>query len=463
MNKMTPKDQESSCSLIKEVIQACADCDVCRFLMDESCLFFPELYRLFDREKENSDPPTEKELHQLLDMCTLCDLCPCSNIRTEIINAKIARVREKGMHIGVRLLADVQKVCRLGSSIPKLANTAIQLPGVSSFVKRVARIAEERALPKFPKQDFFSWARSKGLTSNSAQTPKAAYFAGCTAAYLFPEVARAAVAVLEDNGIAVYVPSQQCCGMPTLVEGEENITRSRAQENLQTLLDAAESGCDLVCSCPTCGFFLKVLLKEGAFFSEAYQEAPIRSGSRELGGSDLNLGHSSHFSFQKSIYWNMLKDKPYFAGIDPLARIKVSEKVSDLGYYLERLHAQGLLNMDFGRIQERMAYFAPCHQREQNIGSPYENLLGLIPGLELKKVGGAMDCCGMGGSLGFKATFHQASTRLAEPLIRKIQTASPEALVTDCLSCRLQIRHLLPTLPVFHPLQVLEQAYKNQS
>ena len=34
----------------RQVLDACADCDVCRFLMDTSCLFFPELYRLYDRE-----------------------------------------------------------------------------------------------------------------------------------------------------------------------------------------------------------------------------------------------------------------------------------------------------------------------------------------------------------------------------------------------------------------------------
>ena len=33
---------------IRSVVDACADCDVCRFLMDTPCLFSPELYRLYD-------------------------------------------------------------------------------------------------------------------------------------------------------------------------------------------------------------------------------------------------------------------------------------------------------------------------------------------------------------------------------------------------------------------------------
>ena len=67
-----------------------------------------------------------------------------------------------------------------------------------------------------------------------------------------------------------------------------------------------------------------------------------------------------------------------------------------------------------------MVYFAPCHQREQGIGSPYEKLLALIPGLNIEPVGGAMDCCGMGGSLGLKKGFHEASVNLGKPLMKKM-------------------------------------------
>ena len=55
-----------------------------------------------------------------------------------------------------------------------------------------------------------------------------------------------------------------------------------------------------------------------------------------------------------------------------------------------------------------------------------------------------MDCCGMGGSLGFKEGFHGASVSLGGPLMKKIRVVEPETVVTDCLSCRLQFQHLLP-------------------
>jgi glycerol-3-phosphate dehydrogenase subunit C len=38
---------------IRKVVDDCADCDVCRYLMDVDCQFFPELYRLWDKEHDD--------------------------------------------------------------------------------------------------------------------------------------------------------------------------------------------------------------------------------------------------------------------------------------------------------------------------------------------------------------------------------------------------------------------------
>jgi glycerol-3-phosphate dehydrogenase subunit C len=65
----------------RDVLAACADCDVCRFVMDSSCLFFPELYRLYDRELEGGEKVTSEELRNLVDLCNFCGQCTCPNIR----------------------------------------------------------------------------------------------------------------------------------------------------------------------------------------------------------------------------------------------------------------------------------------------------------------------------------------------------------------------------------------------
>jgi glycerol-3-phosphate dehydrogenase subunit C len=105
-----------------------------------------------------------------------------------------------------------------------------------------------------------------------------------------------------------------------------------------------------------------------------------------------------------------------------------------------------------------MVYFAPCHLREQKMGRPYLDLLKLIPNLDIEQVGSDYDCCGMGGVFGYKEHFHQKSLDLGEPLMEKIRARNPQAIVTDCMSCRLQFNHCLP-YPVYHPVEVLARAY----
>ena len=96
----------------REVLDACADCDVCRFLMDTSCLFFPELYRLYDREMEGRKKITSEELRRLVDLCNFCGQCTCPNIRAGIIEAKTQFVERDGLKFGVRFIEDVERVAK---------------------------------------------------------------------------------------------------------------------------------------------------------------------------------------------------------------------------------------------------------------------------------------------------------------------------------------------------------------
>jgi glycerol-3-phosphate dehydrogenase subunit C len=158
------------------------------------------------------------------------------------------------------------------------------------------------------------------------------------------------------------------------------------------------------------------------------------------------------------MYKDILKDDGYFASFDPLARIEVAEQLADAGEFLRRLHAEGLFDTSFNAIAEHMVYFAPCHQRQQKIDSPYLELLTLVPDLQLEVLTG-MDCCGMGGNFGFKKDFHEKSLAIGQPLMMKIRDKAPQAIITDCMSCKLQFGHTLH-YPVFHPMEILARAYQ---
>ena len=121
------------------------------------------------------------------------------------------------------------------------------------------------------------------LVRTDEQGRKVAYFVGCTARYMFPDVAKATVEVLERSGLSVYVPEQKCCGMPTYLEGDKPFTLDLVAANLPVLQKCVEDGYDIVTACPTCSFMFKSVLARDAQFSPAYRDR-IRALAAELGG-----------------------------------------------------------------------------------------------------------------------------------------------------------------------------------
>ena len=211
---------------IREVVDACADCDVCRHLMDSSCLLFPELYRLIDKEMDRGETITSDELRNLVDQCNFCALCPCPNIRADIIKAKTQFIDRDGLTYSIRAIENVERIGKLCGAYPRVTNTILQSRLTGGLFKQAVRIHSERSIPSFPDENFTAWANNQKLNSNSEKKHKRklAYFAGCTGRYLFPDVPKAVVDVFQNNGIEIYYLEQQCCGMPTLLEGDRQLT-----------------------------------------------------------------------------------------------------------------------------------------------------------------------------------------------------------------------------------------------
>jgi len=451
----------------RKVVDECADCDVCRFLMESDCLMFPELYRLYDREIESGKTITSEELRHLVDLCNFCALCPCPPVRANLIEAKTSFIDRDGLKFGVRTLEDVERVAKLCGVFPQLANMLLRGKTTGDLVKKAAGIHHERQIPIFPAQSFPQWAKSQSLNTGPKknQRRKVAYFAGCTANYLFPEVPRAAVEVFQYNGIDVIYPDQKCCGMPAMLEGDRQLTLEFVKHNMDSLAETVAAGYDLVCSCPTCGFMLRNVLKEGAYYSAEYQSSVGADGEYlkiPTANSSANPGGEKFDLLKKSIFQDILKDEGYFSSVDPMQRIMVAENTYDLGEYLIDLHRSGELKTTFGEVSGRMIYYPPCHLREQSIGRPYQELLNLLPGVNLEPVDGSLYCCGMAGIMGFKRDFHETSIQLGSRLMEKIKGLNPQWLVTDCLSCRLQFNQLLP-YKVQHPVEILNEAYSNST
>ncbi|NTW37243.1 MAG: hypothetical protein HGB17_14190 [Syntrophobacteraceae bacterium] len=185
--------------MARKVLDACADCDTCRYLMEDTpCLVFPELYRLYDKEAKQRGSIAPQELRKLVELCNFCALCPCPDIRADLMKAKHAFVHREGLQPAIRLLEDVERVARICGAYPRLANRLLRSRVTSGFLKRLAGIHEARKVPPFPDESFPQWARARGLDIlKSGSRKKIAFFAGCTGQYLFPAAPRAVVDVCE--------------------------------------------------------------------------------------------------------------------------------------------------------------------------------------------------------------------------------------------------------------------------
>jgi glycerol-3-phosphate dehydrogenase subunit C len=453
----------------------CAGCDHCRDLMaDTSCTFFAELYRLMDREKATGAAATPEEERSLAALCTLCGICPCPPIRAGIREAKALITVEDGLPVRIRWLQDVARVGRLASAAPKVINFMARSEYLARVVKQVAGIHPARTLPTVPPRPFDHWAKEHYLDRVPETTGrKVAYFVGCSARYLFPEVAIATVELLRQNGIAVYVPPQKCCGTPSMLEGDKPFTIDAMASNVEHLAACVDQGFDIVCSCPSCGYMLKGVLREGAEYSAPFRErlealSGDGGGERHLlwerlarekliggsgGAASANL-HNWQLTFVTA---RLFPDDGYFTSLDPLARLRIANSTFDLAEYLLKLEREGALARPVRTMAGRAVYYAPCHQREQNAGTPWLPLLRLIPGLQVSQVGDPFDCCGQAGIHGFKAAAHERSVAIATPLMERIDQALPDYLVTDCLSCRVQFEQLRG-YQVIHPVELLWQA-----
>ena len=454
-------DGDSPEGIARAVVEACADCEVCRSMMIDTCLFFDELYRLHDQAAADGRPVSAKDLRRLVDRCHYCALCGCPDIRDRIIAAKTRFAERDGLGLGQRLLEDVARTGRLCGTFPRLANRILGNGGTARIFKRLADIHEARRLPVFPEANFDAWARRQGLTRKPVPgtAPRVVYFAGCSGRFLFPEVPRATVTVLRQWGVDVFYPEQQCCGMPTLLEGDRRKTLAFMKANVARLATLVAEGFTIVCSCPTCGYVFKKLLKERAYYTEAYQRSiGAAPGIMKIPVEGQSAGDAEpvYTQIPKTLCGSAIKDEGYFAAIDPLQRIAVAEHTRDAGEYLAAIRHAWPPAADMRAPAGRYVYFAPCHQREQNIGRPYVELLQRFPDADITMVDGPYDCCGMGGIMGFKKEFHDPSMRLAAPVMAKITALRPGRIVTECLSCRLQFMQVAD-IPVAHPLEVIAE------
>lgn len=452
----------------REEIAKCRRCEACRELVDSACLVFPKMFSLADEERDSGQKIDSQDLIRLANLCNFCGICPCRDIRTAILDFKTEYTDQHGLKLNIRMIQSVERIGKLGGAFPGLTNVLLQQDKTRGLIQSFLGIHRDRKFPRFPKKNFDKWWHDHKAASvkKIIAKRKVAYFAGCTARYLFPDVAQATVDVLQRNNVSVLVPEQQCCGMPTLLEGDRRLTSTLVRGNVETWADIVDQGYDIICSCPTCAYMLKVVVKAGAEEHKLQQLLDESKGDTVEWPAQESLLAYVHPHVKGSLQVarktidRVIDRTSYFGAIDAEKRLKISKNTYDAGEYLLKLHQDGELDTAFEPYEMDAVYYPPCHVREQRMESPYEDLLNLIPGLKMVSINGSY-CCGNAGIMGFKEEFYQNSIKIAGRLISAIRKLDPKLLTTECLSCRLQFQQLT-NYRVKHPIEIIQDAYTRQ-
>ncbi|HEY4975351.1 MAG TPA: hypothetical protein VII41_17190 [Steroidobacteraceae bacterium] len=107
--------------------------------------------------------------------------------------------------------------------------------------------------------------------------------------------------------------------------------------------------------------------------------------------------------------------------------------------FLAQEAACGRLALPLGSLPRKALVHGHCHQKSFGAFRPVEQVLRLVPELEVETI--ESSCCGMAGAFGYGSETYQASIEMAElSLLPAVRRAEPATLiVADGTSCRHQI------------------------
>ena len=360
-----------------------------------------------ERFRVDGDPSPDASV----DYCSGCGICTqvCpQGVHVQEINTQ-ARARlkqERGIPLRDHMLARPDLLGRLGTPAAPLANATLTNRSLRAVMQRVLGIDREAAMPRFAGRTFQAWARTHAKPAGA--TRRVAYFHACGTNYYEPRLGEMTVEVLEHNGFAVTVPKgQRCCGLPAQSNGIFGLARRYATRMARALAPAARH-MDLVATSTSCSLMLK-------------REAREILGLEE--DADLRL---------------------------------VADKMFDVTGYLAEMHARGELRTDFRPLPMSVTYHAPCQQQGHGIGKPALDLLGLIPGLDVRESDAT--CCGIAGTYGLKQEKRQIAMDVGAGLFAQVEANGSELSVCDSETCRWHIAQATG-LPSVHPVELLHRAY----
>jgi len=412
-----PKAVTDRASLAHELTRIADICHGCRRCFS-LCPSFDILFKGLDADDVDGDAEKlpSRVTEAFVEHCYECRLCipHCPYVPPHrwavdvphlVLDARRVRVEVEGVPFRERMLSRPDRLGRMASPVAPIANFVSTLPLARWAMERTAGIAAKKALPRFAGERFTAWFSRRKRTSVPAEpAARVVLFPTCSVEWNRPEIGRAAVQVLEKNGVEVVVEYPRCCGMPFLDVGDVAAARDARNEVVAALLPWVEKGYTVITPGPSCSLMLK---KEYAVIGEADESVA-----------------------------------------------KVAAATRDLSEFLMELKAKKQLAADFPKAPESIAYHLACHLKVQNIGYRSRDLLAAT-GARVTMV---ERCSGHDGTWAMKREFFEESMAVGKKLFDELSAADAAVVASDCPLAGIQIGQGTGR-PVKHPIEIVRDAY----
>ena len=341
------------------------------------------------------DALSSDEMMATLKLCVSCKACrhecptgvDMAKMKIEVLAARVA---SHGLSLRDRLVGYLPRYAGLASRLAPLANARNHSPWLRSLFEKFAGISAERALPKWRRDVFKSDAEAMG----PADGREVVLFADTFNRAYERENLDAALRVLVAGGYRVHIPRPAargrplCCGRTFLSAGLVDHARAELGRLVATYAPFAARGVPIVGLEPSC-----LLTLRDELLSLRSDEAAKSVGAQAL-------------LFEE---------------------------------FLVREAEAGRLALPLGPVAGKALVHGHCHQKSFGAFKPVQQVLRLIPDLEVETI--ESSCCGMAGAFGYGADTYQASIDMAElSLLPAVRRADADALIiADGTSCRHQI------------------------
>jgi FAD/FMN-containing dehydrogenase/Fe-S oxidoreductase len=341
------------------------------------------------------DAFTSEEMAATLSLCVSCKGCK-RECPTGVDMAKMkievlaARARKQGVALREMLIAYLPRYAPYAAKLPGLMNLRDRVPGLAKLSERLLGFAAARRLPQW-RGDVY---RQQDLPM---QGEEVILFADTFNRYFEPENLRDAEIVLRRAGFAAVEALSHdggrplCCGRTFLAAGLVEEARAEMRRSLAVIGPAVARGVPVVGLEPSCLLTFR-------------DEMPALLGEEWTAEQARQV---------------MLFEEFIAARLDPQG---------------------GGFELPLAPLKQKSALLhGHCHQKAFNAVAPVQEVLGLIPDLEVELV--KSSCCGMAGSFGYQAETAEISRRMGElNLLPRVRAAGAEALIiADGTSCRHQI------------------------